>query len=85
MPFCFQSLIDGKQVSICWFLTFYCLKQPPKTQNISKFIKEQEIFFKWTVDGVQHQFNKNWLDKDLFIKNRTSTVVTLVLFWFDFL
>ena len=29
-----------------------------------------------------------WLDslhKDLFIKNRTRTVVTLVLFWFDFL
>ena len=20
------------------------------------------MFVKWTIDGVQHQFNKNWLD-----------------------
>ena len=21
------------------------------------------MFAKWTIDGVQHQFNKNWLDR----------------------
>jgi hypothetical protein len=35
----------------------------PKTQNISKFTKEQEICAKWTIDGVQHQLNKNWLGR----------------------
>ena len=63
VPFCFQALIKGKKVSICWFFTFYCLKQPENTQNISKFTKEQEMFAKWIRDGVQHQFNKNWLDR----------------------
>ena len=32
-------------------------------QNISKFTKEQENFAKLTIDSVQHQFNKNWLDR----------------------
>ena len=30
MPFCFQALIKGEKVSICWFFTLYCLKQPLK-------------------------------------------------------
>ena len=62
MPFCYQALIKGKQVLICWFLIFYCLKRP-KTQILSKFTKEQEIFAKWTIGGVQHQFSKKWLDR----------------------
>ena len=50
--------------SICkknWM--YILLETAPKTLNISKFTKEQEIFAKWTRDGVQHQFNKNWLDR----------------------
>ena len=63
MPFCFQALIKGKQVSICWFFYFLMQETAPKTQNISKFTKEQEMFEKWTRDGMQHQFNKNWLNR----------------------
>ena len=43
------------------FLYILLLETPPKTQNTSKFTKEQDLFAKWTIDGVQHQFNKNWL------------------------
>ena len=42
---------------------YILLETAPKTLNISKFTKEQEIFAKWTRDGVQHQFNKNWFDR----------------------
>ena len=40
---------------------FSSLETASKTLNISKFTKEQEIFAKRTIDGVQHQFNKSWL------------------------
>ena len=63
MPFCFQALIKGEKVSICWFFYFLLLEAAPKTLNTSKFTKEQEIFAKWTIDGVQYQFNKYWLDR----------------------
>ena len=64
MPFCFQALTKGKvkQVSrypvVGFFFNFLLLETAPKTQNISKFTKEQEMFAKWTRDGVQYQFNK---------------------------
>ena len=45
------------------FFYFLLLETAPKIQNISKYTKEQEMFAKWTRDGVQHQFNKNWLDR----------------------
>jgi hypothetical protein len=35
------------------------------TQNISKFTNEQDMFAKWTIDGVKRQFNKNWLGRHL--------------------
>ena len=63
MPFCFQALIKGNQASICCFFYVLLLETAPKTQNISKFTKEQEMFAKWTRDGMQHEFNKNWLDR----------------------
>ena len=44
---------------------FLLLETASKTLNISKFTKEQEIFAKWTRDGVQHQFNKNWFDRQI--------------------
>ena len=63
MPFCFQALIKGK--IYIYLLVFYILllETIPKTQNTSKFTKEQDLFAKWTIDGVQHQFNKNWLGR----------------------
>ena len=63
MPFCFQALIKGKYTSICWFFYILLLETTPKTQNTSKFTKEQDMLAKWTVDGVQHQFNKNWFGR----------------------
>jgi hypothetical protein len=45
------------------FAVFLLLETGPKTQTISKFTKEQEMFAKWTRHGVQHQFNKNWLTR----------------------
>ena len=36
---------------------FVLLKKAPKSQNISKFIKEQEVLTNWTIDGAQ-----NWFD-----------------------
>ena len=42
---------------------YILLETAPKTLNISKFTKEQEIFAKWTRDGVQHKFYKNWSDR----------------------
>ena len=41
-----------------WFVIFYYLKKAPKSQNNSKFIKEQEILTNWTIDGreMQHWF-----------------------------
>ena len=64
MLFCFQALIKGKYTSFCWgFFYILLLETPPKTQNTSKFTKEQDLFAKWTIDGIQHQFNKNWLGR----------------------
>ena len=50
---------------------FLLLKTAPKTLNTLKFTKEQEIFAKWTIDGVQYQFNKYWLDRQImgFLRN----------------
>jgi hypothetical protein len=47
-----------KNIYFWWFGIFYYLKKAPKSQNNSKFIKEQEILTNWTIDGAQHQKNK---------------------------
>jgi hypothetical protein len=39
--FCFQALIKGKQVSICWFFTFYCLKQPLKLKVFQNSLRKK--------------------------------------------
>ena len=49
-----------KNIYFWWFVTFHYLKKNPKRQNNSKFIKEQEVLSNWTIEGVQHQKNKNW-------------------------
>ena len=49
-----------KNIYFWWVVIFYYLKKAPKSQNNSKFIKEQEIWTNWTIDGAQHQKNKNW-------------------------
>ena len=49
-----------KNIYFWWFVTFYYLKKAPKSQNNSKFIKEQEVLSNWTIEGAQHQKNKNW-------------------------
>ena len=49
-----------KNMYFWWFVIFYFLKKAPKSQNNSKFIKEQYILTNWTIDGAQHQKNKNW-------------------------
>ena len=43
----------------------------PKIRNNWKFTKEQEMFAQWTIDGVQHQFNKNCLGRQniVFLRN----------------
>ena len=64
MPFYFQTLIKSKKTIHLLFFYLLLLETAPKTQNISKFTKKQEMFAKWTRDGVQHQFNKNWLDRE---------------------
>ena len=51
MPFCFQALIKGKGNPFAVFY-FLLLETDPKTQNITKFTKEQEMLAKWTRDGV---------------------------------
>ena len=53
------------------FVTFYYLKKAPKLQNKSKFIKEQDVLTNWTIEGAQHQKNKNWLDRQYigFLRN----------------
>ena len=38
-----------------WFATFYYLRKALKSQNNSKFIKEQEVLTNLTIDGTQHQ------------------------------
>ena len=60
---CFQPLIWSKSTHFWWIVIFYYLKKAPKSPNNSKFIKEQEVLTKWTIDGTQHQKNKNWLDR----------------------
>ena len=52
-----QTLIKGNLYS---FATCYWLKMAPKVSNDSKFPKEQEMFAFCTIDGTNHQFNKNW-------------------------
>ena len=49
-----------KNMYFWWFVIFYFLKKAPKSQNNSKFIKEQDILTNWTIDGAQHQKIKNW-------------------------
>ena len=57
--FLFSNLIKGKELSIYFFfLTFCCLKQPLELK-----IFQKEMFAKWTRDGVQNQFNRNWSDR----------------------
>ena len=45
------------------FVTFYYMKKALKSRNYSKIINEHELFTNWTIDGAQHQKNKNWLDR----------------------
>ena len=47
------------------------LKKALKSQNSSKFIKEQEVLTNWAIDGAHHQKNKNWLDRQniVFLSN----------------
>ena len=60
--FLFQLLIKGKYiVLILWFVTFFCLEMAPKIHNNSTFIKEQNIFANWAVDGEHDAFHENWL------------------------
>ena len=40
--------------------TFYYVKEAPKSQKKSKNIKEQELLTNWTLEGAQHQKNKEW-------------------------
>ena len=60
-----------KNIYFWWFVTFYCLKKTPKSQNNSKFIKEQEVLSNWTIEGAQHQKNeKIWIwHKSAFLTN----------------
>ena len=46
--------MKAKEVSIFFFFFYFLLiETAPKTENISKFTKKQEMFAKWTIDGVQ--------------------------------
>ena len=46
------------------FIDCHCLKMAPKFEICnSKFTKEQEMLHNGPIDGVQRQFNKNWLDR----------------------
>ena len=60
-----------KNMYFWWFVIFYFLKKAPKSQNNSKFIKEQDILTNWTIDGDQHQKIKNWWiwHKNAFLMN----------------
>ena len=49
IPICFQALSKGKKYPFAVFY-FLLLETAPKTQNISKFTKEQEMFAKWSRD-----------------------------------
>ena len=40
---------------VCYFLL---PQKTTKSQNKSKFIKEQEFFTNWTLDSTQHQKDK---------------------------
>jgi hypothetical protein len=42
MPFCFQALTKGKQVSFCCFFTFYCLKQPLKIKIFQNLLRKKK-------------------------------------------
>ena len=57
--FLFQPSI--KSIPILWFVTFCCLEMAPKTHNNSRFIKEQEMFANWDLDGAHYAFYENWL------------------------
>ena len=57
---CFQPLIESKNVCFWLVVTFYYSKKTTKTQKNSKCIKEQKVFPNWTIEGAQHQKNKNW-------------------------
>ena len=60
-----------KNMYFWWFVIFYFLKKAPKSQNNSKFIKEQYILTNWTIDGAQRQKIKNWWiwHKSVFLMN----------------
>ena len=58
-----KPLFWSKNVYFWWFAAFYYLKNALKSQSDSKFLEEQEVFTNWTIDGVQHQKNKKWLDR----------------------
>ena len=54
-----------------------------KKEQLMKIIQISQFYEKTVPENQTCNENRN--SKDLFIKNRTRTVVTLVLFWFDFL
>ena len=45
---------------VCYFLL---LEKDSWKSKWSKFIKEQEVFTNWTIDGMQHQKNEKWSDR----------------------
>jgi hypothetical protein len=55
-----KNLWFKEKIFFRWSVTFYYLKKAPKSQNNSKFMKEQEVLSNWTIDGAHHQKNKNW-------------------------
>ena len=55
-------ILKKKNVYFLWFVTFYYLKKAPKSQNLEKK-NILRCFANWTIDGVQHWFNKNWLGR----------------------
>ena len=58
-----QKIINlEKNIYFWWFVTSYYLKKAPKSQNNSKFIKEQEVLSNFTIEGVQHQKNQNLIN-----------------------
>ena len=73
MPFCSQDLTKGKQVSIYWCLSFYCLKWPQKLKIFQKLLRNKRCLQNGPtiIDGVQHQFNENCLDRQTlgFLRN----------------
>ncbi len=55
-----KTFNSKKNIYFWWFVTLYYLKKASKSQNTDKK-NYPRCFANWTIDGAQHQFNKNWL------------------------